>query len=97
MVNIPGIRYVAACDIMKARVGRTFSTIKSRFDTKINRYLDAEEMLEKEITSYAKAKSIVYLEFGVWEGNSIIHLANKLDNPNHKFYGFDSFLGLPES
>jgi predicted dehydrogenase len=48
MVNIPGIRYVAACDIMKARVGRTFSTIKSRFDTKINRYLDAEEMLEKE-------------------------------------------------
>ena len=28
MVNIPGIRYVAACDIMKARVGRTFSAIK---------------------------------------------------------------------
>jgi predicted dehydrogenase len=48
MVNIPGIRYVAACDIMKARVGRTFSAIKSRFDYKINRYLSAEEMLEKE-------------------------------------------------
>jgi len=48
MVNIPGIRYVAACDIMKARLGRTFSAIKSRFDYNINRYLDAEEMLEKE-------------------------------------------------
>lgn len=48
MVNIPGIRYIAACDIMKARVGRTFSAIKSRFDYNINRYLDAEEMLEKE-------------------------------------------------
>ena len=48
MVNIPGIRYVAAADIMKARVGRTFSAIKSRFDTNINRYLDVEEMLEKD-------------------------------------------------
>lgn len=48
MVNIPGIRYVAACDIMKARVGRTYSTIKSRFDYGIERYLDAQEMLDKE-------------------------------------------------
>lgn len=48
MIKLPGIRYVAACDIMKMRVGRTFSTIRSRFDYNINRYLDAEEMLEKE-------------------------------------------------
>lgn len=48
MVNIPGIRYIAACDIMKARVGRTFSAIKSRFGYNIQRYLNAEEMLEKE-------------------------------------------------
>ena len=48
MVNIPGIRYVAACDLMKARVGRTFSVIKSRFGYNIQRYLNAEAMLEKE-------------------------------------------------
>lgn len=48
MVNIPGVRYVAACDIMKYRLGRTFSAIKSRFDYNINRYIDAGEMLEKE-------------------------------------------------
>ncbi|MEM1222664.1 MAG: Gfo/Idh/MocA family oxidoreductase [Verrucomicrobiota bacterium] len=48
MVNIPGIRYVAACDIMKDRLGRTFGAIKSRFDYNIKRYLSAEEMLEKE-------------------------------------------------
>ncbi|MGZ0654925.1 Gfo/Idh/MocA family oxidoreductase [Coraliomargarita sp. W4R53] len=48
MVNVPGIRYVAACDIMKARVGRTASAIKSRFGYMVNRYLDAEEMLAKE-------------------------------------------------
>jgi predicted dehydrogenase len=48
MVNIPGIRFIAACDIMKARVGRTYSAIKSRFDYSIERYLDAQEMLDKE-------------------------------------------------
>jgi predicted dehydrogenase len=48
MVNIPGIKYVAASDIMKARVGRTASTIKSRFGYMINRYLDPEEMLAEE-------------------------------------------------
>lgn len=48
MVNVPGIRYVAVCDIMKARLGRSFSSIKSRFDYNPNRYFDAEEMLEKE-------------------------------------------------
>lgn len=48
MVNIPGIRYVAACDIMKDRLGRTFGAIKSRFGYSIKRYLDAADMLEKE-------------------------------------------------
>ncbi|MEO0510442.1 MAG: Gfo/Idh/MocA family oxidoreductase [Verrucomicrobiota bacterium] len=48
MMNIPGLRYVAASDIMRDRVGRTFSTIKGRFDTSIKRYIDAGEMLEKE-------------------------------------------------
>lgn len=48
MVNIPGIRYVAACDIMKERVGGTFGRVRSRFGYNIGRYLDAEEMLEKE-------------------------------------------------
>ena len=35
MVNIPGIRYVAACDIMKARVGRTFSAIQLKDVTEL--------------------------------------------------------------
>lgn len=48
MVNIPGIHYVAACDIMKERLGRTYGAIYKRFDNKINRYFDAAEMLEKE-------------------------------------------------
>lgn len=48
MKNIPGIHYVAAADIMKDRLGRTYGAISGSFDTKIKRYLHAEEMLEKE-------------------------------------------------
>jgi len=36
----------------------------------------------------------LYLEFGVWRGASINFLADL--KPNQKFYGFDSFEGLPE-
>jgi hypothetical protein len=35
----------------------------------------------------------VYIEFGVYQGNSINYLASKT---NHKIHGFDSFEGLPE-
>jgi len=36
----------------------------------------------------------VILEFGVFTGDTINYIANKL--PNKKIYGFDSFEGLPE-
>lgn len=48
MVNIPGIRYVATCDIMPARLQRATGTIYRRFDYKPNHYTDAAEMLDKE-------------------------------------------------
>jgi len=48
MVNIPGVRYVAACDIMRERLKKTVGRIRSRFDYRPKHYSDAEEMLEKE-------------------------------------------------
>jgi len=48
MVNIPGIRYVAACDIMRERLKGTVGRVRSRFDYMPNHYMDAEAMLEKE-------------------------------------------------
>jgi O-methyltransferase len=37
-----------------------------------------------------------YLEFGVASGASILWWANRCKNPEHRFVGFDSFMGLPE-
>ncbi len=48
IVNIPGVRPVAVCDIMQNRRRAAFGRIRSRYGNEPNRYIDAAEMLEKE-------------------------------------------------
>jgi hypothetical protein len=38
----------------------------------------------------------VYLEFGVYQGETIRYWAEHLSNPRARFFGFDSFEGLPD-
>ena len=56
-----------------------------------------EKMWEICLDSFIKEYSMTYLEFGVWRGESILYLSNKFKDKSHKFYGFDSFIGLPET
>jgi hypothetical protein len=42
-------------------------------------------------------KKVLYLEFGVAQGESIRHWSRELKNPESRLHGFDSFEGLPES
>jgi len=39
---------------------------------------------------------LVYLEFGVASGASIARMARRFGHPDARFFGFDSFQGLPE-
>lgn len=42
-------------------------------------------------------QEVLYLEFGVFQGESIRTWSRLLRNPNSKLHGFDSFQGLPET
>ena len=53
---------------------------------------------QKELIDYALSETKidgVFLEFGVFKGGTIRHMAKKL--PDKQFHGFDSFEGLPEA
>ncbi len=56
--------------------------------TELIKHVVAEEKLANE--------EILYLEFGVWKGDSLRVWSDLLKNSKNAFHGFDSFEGLPE-
>jgi len=57
-----------------------------------NRYNLFNHVIQKENLD----SDIDYLEFGVAKGESFQWWVNAINNPDTKFYGFDTFSGLPE-
>lgn len=57
---------------------------------------DREDMYDHLHAALIGDRPIDYLEFGVFEGNSLRHWSSLNQNPDSRFYGFDSFEGLPE-
>ena len=55
------------------------------------------EDLWKDVFDKFNGDKITVLEFGVYQGYSIKKFAEFNTNKNSKFFGFDSFLGLPEN
>lgn len=51
------------------------------------------QLLDRQIGDCA----VLYLEFGVWHGDTTSAVAKCLHNPQSRFHGFDSFEGLPEN
>ena len=79
-----------------AYLGRFEAWRRSRsenFPTFENRYRMYEYLNERVLGNSA----IDYLEFGVSKGESLQHWVNTNTNPQSRFWGFDTFFGLPES
>lgn len=55
------------------------------------------EFHDTAIEKIGAATPILYLEFGVARGASIKRFAQQFSHPESRFYGFDSFIGLPQS
>lgn len=68
-----------------------FFTLKRDYNKRFDLYnkISADFNLDND--------QIVYLEFGVAAGSSFNFWLNKNNNGNSRFFGFDTFEGLPES
>lgn len=59
-------------------------------------YKDKFALYQYLKTEHLGDAPIDYLEFGVWKGTTLIHWSGQNTHPESRFYGFDSFEGLPE-
>lgn len=70
---------------------------KNDFYTRKFDYKKRELLYEQVITDCELDTNIDYLEFGVSKGVSFKWWLSRIKNPNARFYGFDTFTGLPEA
>jgi hypothetical protein len=76
-------------------IRETPSPARSDFYTWHHNYNKRYELYNYLIES-EKLDRIDYLEFGVAQGRSFIWWADHISSPEARFYGFDTFTGLPD-
>jgi hypothetical protein len=79
--------------------GADFSIVKREFPAAMTarKFPNRKELWDYTIDTFGlSTKSMTYVEFGVWQGESIEYFASRNSNPHSLFVGMDSFEGLPE-
>ena len=60
------------------------------------RYLHREQLYDDVLAHLPEELPIDFVEFGVWKGATFRAWLERIKGEQHRFYGFDSFQGLPE-
>jgi O-methyltransferase len=71
------------------------ATIRSYEAESVKQFVERKQ-LYAEVNHRLGNNAITYIEFGVWEGESLTAWTKINGHENSRFYGFDSFEGLPE-
>jgi hypothetical protein len=74
-------------------IGRVLGELGYRLEPRVDRREDLFDLVGREVGK----REVLYLEFGVYQGNATRHWSKMLSHPASKLHGFDSFEGLPES
>lgn len=83
--------------MISATSGYKIKLLKNDFYRPFRNYDDRELSYEFVMNEFKlDSKNIMYLEFGVAGGNSFNKFVSLNNNSSSKFYGFDTFEGLPE-
>jgi hypothetical protein len=64
---------------------------------KLKYRVDRREKLFDMVGAQVSERDVLYMEFGVWQGEATRYWSKLLHNPKSKLHGFDSFEGLPET
>jgi Macrocin-O-methyltransferase (TylF) len=76
-----------------AETGRWLASRGFRPRARVKRDRELFDLIIREVAD----SEVLYLEFGVFEGESMRYWASRLKHPNANLHGFDSFEGLPET
>lgn len=74
-------------------VGRWMSANGYRTPRRVQR----PDQLFDMVAAQVGQRDVLYMEFGVYRGDTIRYWSKLLENPRSKLHGFDSFEGLPEN
>lgn len=61
------------------------------------KYMDRYNLYQHILENEVNDQPVNYLEFGVGDGETLSWWAKNLKNKSSRFYGFDTFQGLPEA
>lgn len=83
-------------DLLEKMVARALLERRFRALFAARQIAQREAVWDHVIETIGADRKILCLEFGVHEGYSIAYFARRFRHPESRFYGFDSFEGLPE-
>jgi O-methyltransferase len=94
LANLLWPRFSPSVEVLN-RNAQMLATIRSFGPAAVDTFATREQ-LYSAVNKRLSNQAITYLEFGVWEGESMRAWTGINTNQNSRFYGFDSFEGLPE-